>query len=93
MQQLYDHFKAKTEKDFFEQRKNLDKDLYDLVGRCVSKSHRDRPTLKELFTAVQNAIKNKTGPGNFQGKLFAEWESDEKIREYVQEMILAPRDG
>jgi hypothetical protein len=84
---LYGHFSAPNFQMFQALRPNLDKDIYDLACACVDKDHKKRPTAYQLFERIRNNISNKKGPADFPGKPFAEWESDEKIRAYMEEML------
>lgn len=68
-------------------RPNLDKDIYNLACECVDKDQNKRPTVYQLFYRISTNITNKTGPESFTGKPFAEWESDEKIREYMGNIL------
>lgn len=89
MQGLYGHFTTNPPAIFFAMRPNLDQDLYNLACRCASADGKLRPPLAKLFATVQSALRDKTGPQDFPGAPFAVWESDEKIDQYVREMILS----
>ncbi|KAI0130097.1 hypothetical protein BJ170DRAFT_593624 [Xylariales sp. AK1849] len=69
---------------------NLDGDLYTLAELCTDHDPRNRPTLGYLFYLVFRAIASKTGPEHFATKKYAQWESDEKIRELVKDTIFSP---
>ncbi|KAI1503303.1 hypothetical protein F5X99DRAFT_375619 [Biscogniauxia marginata] len=67
---------------------NLDEELGNLVNQCSNLDSGKRPKLATLFGTIQNAIHLKTGPQYFIGKPRAQWESTNRIRQYVQRMIL-----
>ncbi|KAI0458861.1 hypothetical protein F5B21DRAFT_370469, partial [Xylaria acuta] len=87
MQMLFEYFSTPSFQAFQVLRPNIDKDLYDLTKECTDINHRKRPSAFQLLQRIQTNISNKKGPENFPGKQFADWESDERIREYMNEML------
>ncbi|KAI3336259.1 hypothetical protein F4824DRAFT_500339 [Ustulina deusta] len=87
MQSLYGHSHSDTPDKFFRYNRNLDEDIYYLATRCADPDHTKRPGVNELYNTVHNATLTKTGPQNFLGKPFAEWESDDKIRQFMDEVL------
>ncbi|KAI8948743.1 hypothetical protein F4801DRAFT_581145 [Xylaria longipes] len=87
MQVLFEYFPTPSFQAFQALRPNIDKDLYDLATECADVDHRKRPSAFQLLQRIQTNISNKKGPENFQGKQFVQWESDERIREYMNEML------
>ncbi|KAI0541196.1 hypothetical protein GGR58DRAFT_519940 [Xylaria digitata] len=90
MQSLYGHSGVDTPERFFRYNKNLDEDIYYLATRCADPDHTKRPGANELFNTVHNFTLRKTGPEHFPGKRFAEWESDEKIKEFMHDVLHSP---
>ncbi|KAH8163994.1 hypothetical protein CIB48_g4274 [Xylaria polymorpha] len=87
MQMLFDYFRASSFQTFQVLRPNLDEDLYNLAKECADADHRRRPSAFQLLQKIQTNISNKRGPEDFLGKQFAEWESNDRIREYMNEML------
>ncbi|KAI5918424.1 hypothetical protein F4810DRAFT_715517 [Camillea tinctor] len=67
---------------------NVDADLKRLVAQCVDNYPENRPTLAALWGQISNAILLKTGPGSFPGCTRANMETDNRIRQYVQMVML-----
>ncbi|KAI1500185.1 hypothetical protein F5X99DRAFT_387298 [Biscogniauxia marginata] len=67
---------------------NSDTELEDLVFECCEPLAVNRPSLARLWRVIQNALNIKTGPQSFPGKPRAQWETDDMIRQYVQNFIL-----
>ncbi|KAI0439477.1 hypothetical protein F4803DRAFT_568474 [Xylaria telfairii] len=86
-QMLFHYFRASSFQAFQVLRPNLEKDLYDLAKECADDDHRKRPSASQLLQKIQTNISNKTGPMDFPGKQFAEWESNGRIREYMNEIL------
>ncbi|KAI1120834.1 hypothetical protein F5Y10DRAFT_272692 [Nemania abortiva] len=89
IQWLYGHSNSDTPERFFRYNKNLDEDIYHLATRCTDPDHTKRPGANELYNAVHGATITKTGPQHFEGKRFAEWESDDKIKEFMNDVLLS----
>ncbi|KAI1422397.1 hypothetical protein F5Y12DRAFT_786776 [Xylaria sp. FL1777] len=90
IQSMYGHSALDTPEKFFQYDRNLDEDIYYLAIRCADPDHTKRPGVNELYNTVHNAVLKKTGPQHFPGKRFAEWESDDKIREFMDEVLFSP---
>ncbi|TGJ87628.1 hypothetical protein E0Z10_g1126 [Xylaria hypoxylon] len=90
IQSLYGHSSVDTPAKFFKYNKNLDEEIYYLATRCADPDHTKRPGVNELYNTVHNATLRKTGPEHFPGKRFAQWESDNKIREFMNDVLHTP---
>ncbi|KAI1636282.1 hypothetical protein F4809DRAFT_641681 [Biscogniauxia mediterranea] len=73
---------------YLDESPNLDEDLKALVDQCRDRQPQNRPTLAALWGRIQNAITVKTGPMHFTGKPRAMYESNDRISQYVQALIL-----
>ncbi|KAI0594853.1 hypothetical protein F4775DRAFT_595863 [Biscogniauxia sp. FL1348] len=67
---------------------NIDEDLRALVNQCRDFNPQNRPSVAALWGQIQNAISIKTGPTHFTGKPRALYESNDRISQYVQMLIL-----
>ncbi|KAI0965615.1 hypothetical protein F4678DRAFT_467298 [Xylaria arbuscula] len=89
MQSIYGHSISHSPARFFRYNRNLDEDIYYLATRCADPDHTKRPGVNELYRIVHNATIRKTGPEHFQGKQFADWESDVKVKQFMDETLLS----
>ncbi|KAI1302537.1 hypothetical protein F5Y03DRAFT_396519 [Xylaria venustula] len=88
MQLIYGHSISDSPARFFRYNRNLDEDIYYLATRCADPDHTKRPGANELYNIVHNATIRKTRPQHFQGKQFADWESDVRIKQFMDEILL-----
>ncbi|KAI1133798.1 hypothetical protein F5Y10DRAFT_228577 [Nemania abortiva] len=91
MQMLLGYFPTASFRAFQALRPNVDKDVYELANECANSDCRKRPSAFQLLQRIETNISNKKGPEDFAGKPFSEWESEERIRQYMNE-IFDPED-
>ncbi len=87
MQMLHEYFPTPSFQAFKALRPNIDEDLYNLTRECADIDNRKQPSTFQLLQRIQTNISSKRGPDNFPGIPFAEWESDERIQEYMDDML------
>ncbi|RWA07662.1 hypothetical protein EKO27_g7431 [Xylaria grammica] len=86
MRTMFEYFQTPTFRAFRALRPNIDEDLYNLASECAHVDHTKRPSAFQLLQRIEANISKKTGPESFPGKPFADWESDQRIREYMTEI-------
>ncbi|KAI0540608.1 hypothetical protein GGR58DRAFT_511543 [Xylaria digitata] len=66
---------------------NLDEDIANLVQWCLASNWGDRPSIENLYAALQD-LKARATPGRYANYVGGEDEYDSQIRKIVQRLIL-----
>ncbi|RYP89981.1 hypothetical protein DL770_003884 [Monosporascus sp. CRB-9-2] len=68
----------------------MDNDLKCLISWCIAKNPAQRPSLESLHNLCQTALEGRTEAFYANDLTLGQYETDEQLRSFVQDMILDP---